>query len=183
MSAIFWIVVLIIAAFVIRAALKPNSFRIERSIHINAAPVQIFPHINDFKSHMVWSAWEKVDPNMQRNMSSQTSGVDATYEWSGNKEIGNGKMTILESHPNNKIISKIEFFAPMKATNTLEYTLEPSADGTLVKHAMLGASPFFRNFTCLFINVDKMVGEKFEESLRGLKAVCEDENKPKISKV
>jgi hypothetical protein len=173
MSTIFWILVLIIAFFVLRAALKPNHFRIERSIHINAAPVHIFPHINDFKSHMVWSAWEKVDPNMQRNMSAESAGVGATYEWTGNKEIGSGKMTILESHPNHKIISKIEFFAPMKATNTLEYTLEPIADGTLVKHAMFGASPFFRNFICLFINVDKMVGEKFEESLHGLKAICE----------
>ena len=174
MATIFWILALIFTFLVLRAALKPSTFRIERNIHINAAPVQIFPHINDFKSHMVWSAWEKVDPNMQRNMSSQTGGVGATYEWAGNKEIGSGKMTILESHPNHKIISKIEFFAPMKATNTLEYTLEPNADGTLVKHAMFGASPFFRNFICLFINVDKMVGEKFEESLRGLKAVCEN---------
>lgn len=173
MSTIFWIIVLIIAFLVMRAALKPNSFHIERSIHINAAPIQIFPHINDFKSHLAWSAWEKVDPNLQRKMSEQTAGVGATYEWSGNKEMGSGKMTILESNPNSKVSSKIEFFAPMKATNTLEYTLEPSTDGTVVKHAMFGASPFFRNFICLFINVDKMVGEKFEESLRGLKAVCE----------
>lgn len=173
MAAFFWIIILIAALFFIRAALKPNSFRIERSIHISAAPAQVFPHINDFKSHLAWSAWEKVDPNMQRTMGSQTAGVGATYEWSGNKDIGSGKMTILESTPPNKVVGKIEFFAPMQATNTLEYTLTPSAEGTLVTHAMFGASPFFRKFICMFINVDKMVGEKFEESLRGLKAVCE----------
>ena len=175
MATILWILALILIFLVIRAALKPSTFRIERSIHIAATPELVFQHVNDFKSHMVWSAWEKVDPNMQRNMSTDSAGVGATYEWTGNKEIGSGKMTILESHPNHKIVSKIEFFAPMKATNTLEYTLEPNADGTLVKHAMFGTSPFFRNFICLFINVDKMVGEKFEESLRGLKAVCESE--------
>ena len=170
----FWIFASIFTFLIIRAALKPSAFRIERSIQINADSVQIFPHINDFKSHIDWSAWEKVDPNMQRNMISQTRGVGATYEWSGNKDIGRGKMTILESNPNSKVISKIEFFAPLKATNTLEYTLEPSSNGTLVKHAMFGDSPFFRNFISLFVNVDKMVGEKFEESLRGLKAVCEN---------
>ena len=173
MPFILWAIILIVAVLLIRAGLKPDTFRIERSIHIKAPPEQVFVHINDFKSHLQWSAWEKIDPNMQRSMSEQTAGVGATYEWHGNKEIGSGKMTILESIPPNKVISKIEFFSPMKATNTLEYTLEPSADGTLVKHAMFGSSPFFRNLICFFINVDKMVGVKFEESLLALKEICE----------
>lgn len=174
MSFILWAIALIIAVLLIRAVLKPNTFRIERSTQIAAPPAEVFAHINDFKSHLTWSAWEKIDPNLQRSMSRQTAGVGATYEWHGNKEIGSGKMTILESIPPHKVISKIEFFSPMKATNTLEYTLEPSAEGTFIKHAMFGSSPFLRNFICLFINVDKMVGEKFEESLLALKAVCEN---------
>jgi uncharacterized protein YndB with AHSA1/START domain len=174
MSFIFWAIALIVTVLIIRAALKPDTFHIERSIQIAAPPEQVFAHINDFKSHLQWSAWEKIDPNMQRSMSEQTSGVGATYEWHGNKDIGSGKMTILESLPPNKVISKIEFFSPMKATNTVEYRLEPTTDGTLVKHAMFGRSPFFRNIICLFINVDKMVGDKFEESLLALKAACEN---------
>ncbi len=173
MTFVIWLIVLVLAALLIRAALKPDTFRIERSTFIQAPPEAVFKHVNSLKSQLDWSAWEKVDPNMQRTMGAISEGVGATYEWSGNKEIGAGKITVLESVPNSRIVSKIEFFAPMKATNTLEYTLEPINTGTKITHAMFGTSPLMRNIMCQFFDMDKMVGDKFSESLVALKAICE----------
>ena len=42
------IIVIVVAAFLIFVAMKPGTFRLERSASINAAPDKIFPLINDF---------------------------------------------------------------------------------------------------------------------------------------
>ena len=44
----------VIAIVLILAALRPNTFRIERSIDINAPVDKIFPLINDYKN---WGSW------------------------------------------------------------------------------------------------------------------------------
>lgn len=173
MVIILWIPVIIIVSILVRAALKPNVVRIERSTYIQATPEAVFQHVNNLKSHLNWSAWEKVDPNMQRMMGAISEGQGATYEWSGNRDIGAGKITFLESVPNSKVIGRIEFFAPMKAVNSLEYKLQEANGGTQITHAMYGPSPFIGRVICQFFDMDKMVGGKFEASLAELKVICE----------
>jgi len=167
------ILVIIITFILIRAARMSNTMRIERHTFIKATPEVVFKHINNLKSHLDWSAWEKVDPNMSRTMGLISEGEGATYEWSGNRDIGSGKITFLECMPNSKIVGRIEFFSPMKAVNTLEYQLQEANGGTQLTHAMYGSSPFISRVMCQFIDIDKMVGSKFEESLANLKVVCE----------
>jgi hypothetical protein len=173
MDIVLWIIAIFIAIVLIRAAFKPDIMRIERSAFIQAPPAVVFKHVNDLKSHLNWSAWEKIDPNMQRTMGTVSEGAGATYEWNGNKEIGAGKITLLESVPTSKIVAKIEFFAPMKGVNTLEYTLQENNGGTEITHAMFGPSPFIGRIMCQFFDMEKMVGGKFAESLAALKAICE----------
>ena len=173
MIVILWIVATVICIILIRASLMSNTMRIERSALILAAPNVVFKHINNLNSHLDWSAWEKIDSNMSRTMGAISEGVGATYEWSGNREIGSGKITFLESVPNSKIIGRIEFFSPMKAVNTLEYKLQEANGGTQITHSMYGSSPFISRVMCQFIDIDKMVGSKFEESLTSLKEICE----------
>ena len=55
------IFVVLIAAVLIYAATKPDTFRIERSVSIKAPPERIAPLINDFHNMQTWSAWEKID--------------------------------------------------------------------------------------------------------------------------
>jgi hypothetical protein len=173
MIIILWILVIIIAIILLRAVLKPDTMRIERSTHIQASPEIVFKHVNSLKSHLDWSAWEKIDPSMQRTMGSISEGEGSTYEWSGNRDIGAGKIEFLECVPNSKVLGRIEFFAPMKAVNKLEYMLQESNGGTQLTHAMYGPSPFISRVMCQFFDMDKMVGSKFEESLASLKVICE----------
>jgi len=52
-------VVVLLAALLIYAATRPDTFRVERSISIKALPEKIFPLINDFREWEPWSPWEK----------------------------------------------------------------------------------------------------------------------------
>ncbi|MBL1262539.1 SRPBCC family protein [Candidatus Methylomicrobium oryzae] len=155
------------------AATRPNTFHVERSAIIHAPPEKIFPLINDFREWEPWSPWEKIDPEIKRTYSGALRGEGAIYEWSGNKNIGQGRMEIVESLPPFKIKLKIDFIKPFKAHNTIEFTLVPHGDSTTVTQAMYGPSPFVSRLMGIFCNMDKMIGRKYEEGLANLKTLSE----------
>lgn len=167
------VVAVLIALLLVYAATRPDTFRVERSAIINAPPENIFPLINDFRKWEPWSPWEKVDPAVKRTYSGTASGEGAVYEWSGNKNIGQGRMEIIESSPPSKIKLKIDFIKPFEAHNTIEFTLVPQGGSTLVTQAMYGPSPFISRLMGIFCSMDKMVGRKYEEGLANLKALSE----------
>jgi hypothetical protein len=167
------IVIALLAAVLIYAATRPDNFRVERSLSIRAQPEIIIPYINDFHRWSAWSPWDKIDPNAVVSFSGSEYGVGAIYEWSGNKNVGQGRMEIIESLP-EKIVLKINFIKPFPGQNTIEFLLETQGEVTTVTQAMFGKSPFISKLMCLFMSMDKMVGGKYEEGLAALKAVCEN---------
>ncbi len=172
-KAIAIIIALAVAFVLIFAATRPGSFRVERTIAIKAPPEKIFPAINDFHQWEAWSPWEKIDPAVKRTYTGAASGKGASYAWQGNKEIGEGRMEILESTPDAKLLIKIEFIKPFAAQNTVEFTLDRLGDVTKVTQAMYGPSPYIAKLMGLFFSMDKMVGEKYDEGLLALKGIAE----------
>lgn len=164
---------LLLAAFLVYAAAKPNHFRYERSASINAAPEKIFPFINDLQQWASWSPYEKYDPAMKRSISANSKGKGAVSEWDGNNKVGKGRMEVLESTPPSKVVFKLEFFRPFKACNTAEFTLEPQGGATRVTWAMSGPTPFMAKVMGLLFNCEKMVSNDFSEGLANLKALAE----------
>src|SRR5215475_14238184 len=96
--AIIAVVVVVIAAGVlIYAATRPDSFTVRRSLAIKAPPEKLFALINDFHGWGAWSPYEKRDPDMKRTYAGPAQGKGAVYEWDGNKNVGAGRMEILEA--------------------------------------------------------------------------------------
>src|SRR5450631_236504 len=96
-------VVLLLAALLVFAATKPDTFPVQRAASIKAPPERIFALLNDFHRWDSWSPWEKKDPAMKRTFGAATSGKGAVYAWEGNKEVGQGRMEIAESVPSSKV--------------------------------------------------------------------------------
>jgi uncharacterized protein YndB with AHSA1/START domain len=169
------VVVLLIAVVgvVAYAATKPDSFRVQRATTIKAAPDKIFALINDFKAWPQWSPYENKDPDMQRRLSGTDAGKGAVYEWTGDKNVGEGRMEILESAAPTQIVIKLDFLKPFEAHNTATFTLVPQGDTTEVTWAMDGPSPFITRVMGLFFNFDKLIGTDFEAGLANLKRVTE----------
>lgn len=82
-------------------------------------------------------------------------------------------MTIIESRPSEFIEIKLEFTKPFQATNTAIFNFKPEGGRTLVTWTMAGRNNFAGKAIGLFVNCDKMVGEKFEQGLANLRAVTE----------
>lgn len=167
------VLILLVIIALILAALKPNRFRIERSTSINAPPEKIFPLINNFHAWEAWSPWEKIDLNCKRSYSGAESGIGTIYGWSGNKDIGQRRMEIVESTQYSKILLKLDFIKPFEAHNMVEFLLQPQGDSTTVTQAMYGASSFISKLMGMCFNMDKMLGDKYVEGLATIKAITE----------
>lgn len=167
------VIVVLIAAVLLFAATKPDTFRIERSASIQAPPEKVFTFINDFRNWGAWSPWEKKDAAMKRTLGATASGKGAVYEWDGNKDVGQGRMEITESTPPSRIAIQLDFTKPFEAHNIVEFTLEPKGDSTNVTWAMHGPSPYLSKIMGLFFSMDKMVGKDFEAGLANLRSAAE----------
>jgi hypothetical protein len=166
------VVVVAIAGILLYAATKPDSFRVQRVVLINAPSDKVFPLINDIKAWTVWSPYEKKDPAMKRTYGAVTAGKGATYAWDGDKNVGRGSIEMIESGP-QKIVIKLDFLKPFEAHNMGEFLLEPKGDSTSVTWATYGPSPYMSKVIGTFMNIDDMIGRDFEKGLADLKAAAE----------
>ena len=167
------VLALAIAVVLILAATKPDAFRVQRSLTIKAAPETLFALINDFHRWGTWSPWESKDPAMKRSFSGPPSGAGAVYAWDGNKNVGSGRMEILESGVPAKIVIKLDFFKPFEGHNTAEFTLAPQGGTTNVDWVMVGPAPFLSKIMQVFMSFDGMIGKDFEQGLANLKQAAE----------
>jgi hypothetical protein len=167
----------IIVVFLIVVALQPKEFRVARSTTISAAPSAVFAQVNDFHRWEPWNPWGKIDPAMKQTYEGAPSGVGAIYNWAGNKEVGEGRMTIVESRPSDLIRVKLEFFKPFAGTSTAEFNFKPAGNQTTVTWNMFGENNFMAKAIHLFMNMDKMIGGQFEKGLADMKAVVESPSK------
>lgn len=167
------VVVVAVAAILIYASTKPDSFRVERSTAMNAPPDKIFPYIEGLKRWAEWSPYEGRDPAMKRAHSGADSGKGAVYEWDGNDQVGKGRMEIVESTPPHKVVIKLDFLKPFEGHNTAELTVQPKGGQTIVTWAMYGPSTFMTKLVGTFMDMDDMIGRDFAAGLAKLKAVVE----------
>ena len=167
------VIALAIAIVLILALTKPDIFRVQRVATIKAPAETIFSLINDFHRWGGWSPWETRDPAMKRTFSGAESGKGAVYAWDGNKNVGSGRMEILEAAAPQKIVIKLDFFTPFEGHNTAEFTMLPQGDATNVTWRMHGPVPFMAKIMHVLMNIDRMVGKDFEIGLANLKRLTE----------
>jgi hypothetical protein len=166
--------VLLIAVFLGVAALQPSDFRVSRSATISAPPSEIFPHVNELSKWQAWSPYDKRDPALKRTYSGPDSGTGASYHWNGNKQVGEGTMKIIESHPNELVKIDLHFIRPFEGTSIAAFTFEPEGAGTTrVTWNLEGKHTLIPKAMGLIMSMDKMIGSDFEAGLRNLKSVVE----------
>lgn len=167
------VIAAVIAAVLIYAATRPDTFRIQRESRIDAPPDRIFGFLNDFRAWMAWSPWEGLDPELKRTYSGAPAGVGSVYAWEGNKKVGAGRMEITAATPPSSLTIKLDFLRPFEAHNVTHFTLTPSDGSTAVHWAMDGRNTFMGKLMSVFMNMDRLVGTDFEKGLAKLKSAAE----------
>lgn len=173
-------VVVLLVGFAVTAHFQSDEFTVSRSIVIAAPPAVVFTQVNDLRKWEGWSPWAKLDPNAEETFSDPSSGEGASFGWSGNKDVGEGMMTIVESRPNDRVELKLEFVKPFKDVSTSEFIFKPEADQTVVTWTMHGKKNFIAKAVGLVMNCEKMIGGQFEQGLSQMKAVVEAGNNNRV---
>ncbi|MFW0791363.1 SRPBCC family protein [Gordonia sp. CPCC 205333] len=149
-----------------------STYTIARDIDIAAPPTTVHPYLADFHQWVHWSPWENIDPELQREYTGAERGVGAEYAWTGNKKAGAGSMTITGDAA-DRVEVRVLFSRPMKATNDVVFTLDPSGDTTKVTWSMTGAHTLFSRVGTALGFFDKLLGKDFEKGLAALKVAAE----------
>ena len=93
----------LILGFVAFVAMQPSDFRVERSLTMAASPADAFAQVNDLRKWEAWSPWAKLDPDAKISFEGPEAGQGAAMSWACNDQVGEGKMTVVESRPNDEI--------------------------------------------------------------------------------
>ena len=167
------IVVLVLFVLLIAViATRPGEYQVTRSRTLVAPPEAVYAQLSDFHRWQAWSPWENRDPAMKREFAGAAAGTGAVYSWKGNSDVGEGRMTITDARPAERVGVKLDFIEPFAATSTTDFVLTPSArGGTNVTWSMKGENNFLAKGMSLFMNMDKMIGNDFEAGLAKLDSV------------
>ena len=166
-------VALVIGAILVyAAATRPNVFRIERAITVNALPEKVFPLIDNLRNWKLWNE-QAQGPDTKQSYDGPANGAGATAEWSGKGSTGAGSMLITKSLPPTKISVQVNWRRPFQTVNMNEFTLVPEGNSTRVIWTMHGPNLYIMKLMSVFTNMDRMMGEHFEAGLANLKKAAE----------
>lgn len=181
-----------VALLAIAIFLQPDRYVVTRSAVIDAAPDKVFRAINNLRNWESWSPWAALDPQAAISYDGPAVGPGAAFEWSGNKNVGAGRLTIVDSHANGRVDIKLDMRKPFAASNDVSFILTPDGDGaapdqgwlartfgfggksaarTHVAWSMSGRAGLIAKAINLVANRDRMVGGQFEKGLANLNAL------------
>ncbi len=173
LKTLLLIVAAAIAALLIYAAARPDTFSLSRSTTIAAPPDKVFALINDLRQFNTWNPFARIDPKQVVTYDATTAGVGAAYNWQGEKS-GAGRMQIAESIAPQRVTAKLDFSKPFEAHNIVDFTVQPQGDkASTVTWTMHGPMPYISRLMTIFFDMDKTVGKDFEAGLANLKAMAE----------
>src|SRR4051812_20770739 len=165
-------IAVVIALLAVFIAMRPAEFSVSRSATMAAIPAAVFAQLNDFHKWEAWSPWAKMDPDAKSTFEGPSSGEGSKFAWDGNKDVGAGNMTIVESVPNDHVRIRLEFVRPFAGVNDTLFTIKPAGDKTNVTWTMSARNNFITKAVSLFMDCDKMVGPQFEKGLASMEAAA-----------
>ena len=113
--------------------------------------------------------------NSKVSFEGPASGKGAVFKWSGNNEVGEGSMTIVDSQPAKQVRIELMFVRPFASTADTVFDFASAGSGTIVSWTMSGKNDNFiaKAFCLVMGRPDRMIGPEFEKGLAQMKAVVE----------
>ena len=156
-------------------ATRPSTYSVQRSATFKASPDIAFALVNDFHQWGGWLPWGALDPSQKTTFEGAAQGVGARYGWSGNDQVGEGRMLIKESKPDELVRIQLEFIRPFASSSLTTFTFKPEAEGVQVTWEMSGEDDFMGKAFCLVVDRDAMLGKDFDKGLAAMKTLAEAE--------
>lgn len=165
------IIAVVAVLFFIAAIFLPGTYKVERSIVINAPVSTVYNEMRYFKNFNNWSPWIEHDPNMATSITGTDGEVGAKYGWeSKNESVGSGSLTRIIQEENKLLVSELRI-ADWDGVSKAGYAFEEANGGTKVTWYVEGTLSFFMRPMGLLM--DKMMSGDFEKGLQKVKTHVE----------
>ena len=164
------VLIVLAAIFVGVGLILPGSIKVERSAVIQAPPAAIFPLLNDLRQFNRWSPWAARDPQTAYAFSGPESGVGARMTWQSQK-LGNGTQEIVESVPDQRVVTALDFGD--MGTARAGQNLRPEGSGTRVIWDLETNLPYNPLSRWIGLMFDRWIGADYEVGLARLKNLAE----------
>lgn len=149
-----------------------DATEVRRSRVMHAPREDIVPYLIDFHRWIDWSPWEGLDPDLRRTYGQVERGVGATYEWSGNRRAGAGRMEVA-STSEDRIDIALRFTRPFRSASTVTFELQQVPEGTQVHWTMRSPKTLASRVFGLIMNMERAIGGDLERGLAHLQRVVE----------
>lgn len=152
--------------------MQPTEVVTERSVVVDATAQEVFSYVDDLRAWPQWSPLAGSDREV--SFGEVDRGEGAVLEWEGDEEVGEGRITLVDSRPDESLTIEMELRQAVHSWHTARVDFETVDDGTRVTwslHTEVSAP------TKLFMaddSIEDMIGADFDESLTRLAAVVED---------
>lgn len=180
MQKIFIGLIATIGSFLALILLQPSDYRVTRTMVMSAPAATVFAQIDDFHRWQAWSPWAKRDPAAKASFDGPASGKGAVFAWSGNNEVGAGRMTLTESRPAEAVTIKTDFVKPFVGNSYSDFSLKAEGSGTAVSWTISGQHDFIAKAIGLFVSMDKVLGGEMEKGLASMKQLVEADTKKPV---
>jgi len=178
MRALKTILIILLALLAIIALLGltgARTFRVERSTVIKAPADLVFTQLSSLRRIHAWSPWMEQDPNATITFEGQEGTIGSAMSWSGNDEVGSGRQEIIELVPGKSVRTALHFRSPWEAHNTATFDMHDLGDSVQVTWGLEGENGFMFRVMGHFMDMDAMLGPKFDKGLAKLKTMAEAE--------
>lgn len=169
LKVIIFILLLLVALFLIIGLFLPKSAYTEQSIEIKAPSYMVFSQINHLPNWEAWSPFAEDDPEMQVIYGDISEGVGGSYSWTS--KHGDGSMTIRESEPDSSIVFDMEFVGQGKAYSSWKFVQTDSITLVTWGFGMDSLSYPLSRYFGLFLG--SMMKPSFDKGLKKLKQLVE----------
>ena len=170
LKGIFYVILAIIALFLIVALFLPSEYKVERSVQINKPVGVVYDYVADFNNFHEWNPWTQFEPGHSYEVSGDSAAVGQKYFWKG-EIIGSGQMIFTNLKQNESINATIEFL-PEQGTGVVEWIFDGDSTSTSVNWILTGSADYPVG-RYMGIMMDSFLGQNFEDGMQKLKEKCE----------
>ena len=169
------IIVVVIAGIATASYVAPTDFRVERSVTINRPRDEVFNYVKYLKNQNDWGPWYKKDPGMTLTSRGTDGTVGYVSAWdSKNDDVGSGEQEIKRIVDGERMDTELRFIRPFESKSDAFMILESAGENqTTMKWGFSGTMPRPLNLIMVMMDMDKAVGNDFEEGLQSLKTILE----------
>jgi len=150
--------------------LAKKSYRIERSMEIEAARETVFEQVRLFKNFTNWSPWHFMDPDMKISIEGTDGEVGTMYKWdSNNKDVGKGYQKLVSANA-GRLDYEVDFgLGPSPSY----FLVEGDSQKTKITWVIDMHLPFGIRAGGMLTDLNTYVGKDYENGLANLKKYCE----------